>query len=340
MPAFNAAAWIGEAIHSVLAQTLAEWQLIVVDDGSTDASAAVAASFVDPRIRLVRQANAGVSAARNRGAAEADAAALLFLDADDRLQPWAFAALATALAAAPDAVAATGGACFFGAAPGRTPRRRLRPVGGIMLPRLLVRNPLANGGHLLIRADALRRAGPFRTDLIYGEDWELSARLALLGRFVAVRGAEPLLQVRERPDGAYASHAADPACIRPCLDAIFGNPALATHFSPFRLHILRRRAEAEHEWIAGRALLQADDVAAAWHRLLRSLAVAPSPRRFAVLTLLSVRHILAGFAVPGALAVGCLVSALTRRGWPDDTPAHTAPASVPVRQPDAPSQPR
>ena len=70
VPAYNAAAWIGDAIGSVMAQTHRDWTLVVVDDGSTDGTARVVEGFADPRIRLVRQANEGVSAARNRGTAE------------------------------------------------------------------------------------------------------------------------------------------------------------------------------------------------------------------------------------------------------------------------------
>ena len=69
VPAFNVAPYLCDTIRSVLEQTHADWSLTVVDDGSTDATAALAAGFHDPRIGLIRQPNAGVSAARNRGIA-------------------------------------------------------------------------------------------------------------------------------------------------------------------------------------------------------------------------------------------------------------------------------
>lgn len=92
IPAYNAAAFLREAIASVLAQTVAVTQVIVVDDGSTDDTAAVAEKFGDA-VMLIRQPNAGVSSARNLGAAQTDAEWLLFLDADDRLRPDALANL-------------------------------------------------------------------------------------------------------------------------------------------------------------------------------------------------------------------------------------------------------
>jgi glycosyltransferase involved in cell wall biosynthesis len=84
-PAWNVARWIDGTIRSVLEQTHADWRMVVVDDGSTDATAALVGRVADPRVTLLRQANAGVSAARNAGLAALDpgADAVLFLDADD-----------------------------------------------------------------------------------------------------------------------------------------------------------------------------------------------------------------------------------------------------------------
>jgi GT2 family glycosyltransferase len=90
VPAFNAAPYIDETIASVVSQSLEDWELAVVDDGSTDGSADIAAEWArrDARVRLLRQANSGVAAARNAGFAASHAAAeyLLFLDADDCLE--------------------------------------------------------------------------------------------------------------------------------------------------------------------------------------------------------------------------------------------------------------
>lgn len=83
IPLFNKATSISSTLECVLNQTFTDWEVVVVDDGSTDDSANIVSSMGDSRIRLIRQPNAGVSAARNRGAIEAEGEFIAFLDADD-----------------------------------------------------------------------------------------------------------------------------------------------------------------------------------------------------------------------------------------------------------------
>ncbi len=97
MPAFNAEPYIGAAIASVLAQDRSDWELIIVNDGSTDGTAQVIAGFADPRINVVHVANGGVSRARNTALDLARGDLICFLDADDLLPPGSLAARAELL---------------------------------------------------------------------------------------------------------------------------------------------------------------------------------------------------------------------------------------------------
>src|SRR5690349_21494110 len=87
IPTYNYAHYLPCAIDSVLAQTQPAAEVIVVDDGSTDATREVCARYTDPRVRYVHQSNAGLSAARNTGLREARSPLVAFLDADDRWEP-------------------------------------------------------------------------------------------------------------------------------------------------------------------------------------------------------------------------------------------------------------
>ena len=306
IPAFNAARWIGDAISSVIAQTHRDWSMVVVDDGSADGTGEVVARFADRRIRLVRQPNAGVSAARNRGvellasttpsptlprfAGEGSwhphqhslsreagegwggGAACLFLDADDSLAPDALSRLLTALESSPAAVAAVGAYTFV------VTRRIRRPPSGDLLPRLLIRNLFANGGHVLIRGEVLQRAGGFLTDIAYGEDWEFWTRIALQGPFAAATGP-PILFVRQHAGSAYHRLATNPDAFAPCMAAIFANPALHARIGSGRLAIIQQRTEAENAWIIGRELIRHGRRFHGLMRLRHSFLAQPSLKR-------------------------------------------------------------
>lgn len=87
MPLFNKEKDVARALDSALAQNMPDFELIVVDDGSTDSGPEIVRGYSDPRIGIVSQANAGVSAARNRGIELARSALIAFLDADDEWHP-------------------------------------------------------------------------------------------------------------------------------------------------------------------------------------------------------------------------------------------------------------
>ncbi len=110
MPAYNAEQFLAEAMESVLAQTYSNWELLVVNDGSTDDTAVIAAQFTDPRIQLIHKENGGESSARNMALEHSQGAFIAYLDADDAWLPHHLETLAGYLQAHPerDAVYADG----------------------------------------------------------------------------------------------------------------------------------------------------------------------------------------------------------------------------------------
>ncbi|HET6607043.1 MAG TPA: glycosyltransferase family A protein [Rhodopila sp.] len=292
IPAYNAAAWLADCLVSLRRQTYLDWSAIVVDDGSTDGTASVVDDAEpDGRISVVRQANAGVSAARNHGIRIAlgrtggqRADAMLFLDADDWLSPDALSRLADGLDRAPWAVAAAGAHAFV-QPDGQVVRAPL-PPSGCLLDRLIVRNLFVNGGQLLICREAIESAGFFRPDLPFGEDWEYWTRLAALGEFTVLKGRAPVLFAREHGESAYRRMATDPHRAQAVVQAIHANPDIRVRFGAATLAALRKKADAESAWIIGREQIRHGQRRDGQRWLRRSLRQSPGAKR-GVLLLLS-----------------------------------------------------
>lgn len=181
IPVFNAERFVAEAIGSVLGQEGAEVEIVVVDDGSTDGSAAAAEGFGEA-VRVVRGEHAGIGEARNRGLAEATGEFVGFLDADDA---WGSGKLATqveALTAADGPDLVFGMMQQFRGGPGEPRRPEGEAVPGYF------------AGAMLTRLETFRRVGPFTNEWRVGEfvDWyaraqDLGLRSAMLEQVVLWR---------------------------------------------------------------------------------------------------------------------------------------------------------
>jgi len=113
IPLFNKAPYIERALRSVAAQTFGDFEIIVVDDGSTDAGVKIVECFDDARLRIIKQDNAGPGAARNRGLREAGGEFVAFLDADDEWLPEFLSESVALLDQNPNAGAVTSGYSAF-----------------------------------------------------------------------------------------------------------------------------------------------------------------------------------------------------------------------------------
>lgn len=170
IPCFNQGHFLGEAIESVAAQTYGPIETIVVDDGSTDNTFAIATAH---GVRCIRQENSGLSRARNAGMRTSAGQLLLFLDADDLLEKDAIAAGVACLEHTPDAAFVFGQPDVPGIAPALLPQR----VESDFYRRLLERNYIGMPGLVLYRRWVLDTEGGFDFRLDAAADFDLYLRI-------------------------------------------------------------------------------------------------------------------------------------------------------------------
>lgn len=200
MPVYNAAPWLQMALDSITAQTLADFELIAVDDGSTDDSLKILRRHAarDPRLRVISRPNTGIVGALNDGLAAARGSFVARMDADDEAAPSRFAKQLERLRSEPNLVALGSAVTFMDAA-----GRSVQPCPRPLLHGEIERSLLAGDGGALIhptvmfRTDAARVVGGYRLfqrEAQYFEDLDLYLRLARIGTLANL--AEPLLRYR------------------------------------------------------------------------------------------------------------------------------------------------
>ncbi|MBV9852397.1 MAG: glycosyltransferase [Armatimonadetes bacterium] len=201
-PYYNGRRHIEETLRSVRAQVFADWEHIIVDDGSTDDAAGLLAAYAkgDPRLRVVAQENGGVAAARNRGYAEAHPAAryVLFLDQDDLLHPDMLLTLRALLDGRSDLVGAyalshglgSAGDLRVGMVEACSLGRRGVVGGGLVawpahqpttLAVLAFCNCIFSPGQVLIRRSSLDLVGEFDPSTCPADDYDMWIRLSRHG---------------------------------------------------------------------------------------------------------------------------------------------------------------
>jgi glycosyltransferase involved in cell wall biosynthesis len=203
VPAYRVAAYLPEALDSLVAQSFSDWEAVVIDDGSPDDVAAVVRPYLaDSRIRFLSTENRGVSAARNAAVAHSSAPLLALLDGDDRLRRDYLSSMVAAMDGDPEAVFATCNAQFFGSGSrvGRTVRdgRAKDRIG--TLATVLDRSFNVYCGTTFRRA-AFDRTGGFDPQMRGSEDLDFWVRLLLDGGH-ALYVDQVLADYRVRPRSA------------------------------------------------------------------------------------------------------------------------------------------
>jgi glycosyltransferase involved in cell wall biosynthesis len=179
IPAYNQGVYLGKAVQSVLDQTYPDFDIVIVDDGSTDDTADIARGFKDQRIRYIYQENRGLSAARNTGIQNSDGELLTFLDSDDLFFPDKLEVLVAELNHHPEVGFVAGQAVLID--------ENGNPLGEVFntpLPedpaRLLLWNPL-HVCSVMVRRLWIDRVGLFDERFRAYEDWDMWLRLARAG---------------------------------------------------------------------------------------------------------------------------------------------------------------
>jgi GT2 family glycosyltransferase len=195
IPVYNGEKTIKETINSVLSQTVFDFELIVINDGSQDRTLEVVSDIPDPRIKIFSYPNAGVAASRNRGLLHSCGQFIAFLDADDLWTSNKLEAQLKALQENPKAGVAYSWSNFINESNQLLqPGRRLTWDGDVY-SKILVINFLEHGSNPLIRREALEAVGPFEESLPPADDWDMWIRLAAKYPFVLVTAPQILYRV-------------------------------------------------------------------------------------------------------------------------------------------------
>jgi GT2 family glycosyltransferase len=195
---YNGASFLPAAIESVLAQSLSDWRMVVVDDGSTDGSADLVERYDDPRIRVIRQSNAGQTAALNRGLAEVETRWVARLDQDDVCLPTRLERQLNHLRDRPGTVLIGSWTDIID--------EHDRPVGRFRYPteaaevrRALWRAPLPIAhSAACYSTDVARRVGGYPTGFSYAQDYAMWSRMAEHGEIANL--AEVLVHLRSHSE--------------------------------------------------------------------------------------------------------------------------------------------
>ncbi len=186
IPCYNAARTLQATLKSIQAQTCGDWEVICVDDGSTDATLEMlhAASAEDPRIQVHRNIGKGPSSARNCGALVFSSCDVIaFCDADDIWGPEKLSQLKDCFAN-PDVDAAFGKIAFFQDDPAMAKTFSTVPGAPLSIPMLLGENPVCTMSNIAVRRTAFMRTGGFDETLVHNEDLEWLIRLVGTGAHV------------------------------------------------------------------------------------------------------------------------------------------------------------
>lgn len=180
MPAYNAAAYLAQTIESVLSQTFTDFELLIIDDGSTDNTPIIAEDYhhKDERVKLLIQSNRGVSATRNQGIASSNSEYIAFIDADDKWFPDKLALHYQHLEKNPDLGVSYAKVEFLTPDGKHTRKIAQGRLTKLQPQHFLYDNPTMTASNLVVRRQVFQDIGCFDCNMNYSEDLDFLFRVA------------------------------------------------------------------------------------------------------------------------------------------------------------------
>jgi glycosyltransferase involved in cell wall biosynthesis len=273
IPAFNAAVTIRETITSVLSQTFTDFELVIIDDGSTDTTAHVVASFTDQRIHYIYQPNQERAVARNRGISASQAKYLAFIDADDQWTPDKLAKQVALMESNPDLGLVYSDLLYTDPLTAKTLFLFSQKVklyrGKVPIQRILIQNFIQSPTPL-VRKEVFEEVGLFDPSLAV-EDWDMWIRI--VSRFPIDYIAEPLARYRV-PENAvlWSRH---PEIQHKAVLKMLDKVEQQLNLIPTLSKKMMRQARSQAHYLFGHALMHTQEYRHALDYYLKALDLNP-----------------------------------------------------------------
>jgi len=262
IPAYNNEETIARTIASVLNQTFADFELIIINDGSQDATLDIINQFEDARIKVFSYPNQGTSASRNSGISHSTGEYVSFLDADDIWLPEKLEMQLKVLQENLEAKVAYSWIDYIDENDDFIVSGSHQSFSGEIYEQLLMKNFLENGSNPLIEKQALLKVGEFDKSVFGSEDWDMWLRLAYKFKFVAVPKVQILYRIRENSGSCNVTRQ-EKVCLEvlqraytrlPSKDERIWNASHKNIYRYLTCKALEKPLNREKGWIAARCL--------------------------------------------------------------------------------------
>lgn len=267
IPAYNAMRYLPEAVNSVLRQTFTNFEVLIVDDGSSDQTVEWASQLTEPRVKLISQKNAGAAGARNKGIANSQGEYIAFLDADDVWEPTKLEKQVKCLDDNLSVGLVHTWIAFIDEQGKATGNVMTTHGEGEVWKQVVEYNPVRCGSTAMLRRSCFENVGVFDEAFRLSEDWEMWIRIASRYSFALVK--EPLVCYRQHPNNKSKNYQAMLQTLCKIIDK-------SLQSLPSELLYLKDRAYGRiHLHVAWRSLYSDDYIRAA---TLYQQAIAYYPR--------------------------------------------------------------